>query len=366
MSVRGKPEPDDSELDDIETDDSKLDDSETDDSELDDSETNDSESDLDDSESELFSLLLFIWNHNKGTGGGKYAHIRNTIVSKILSQVKEKAFICHQEVKVNDDTARTIFLKNEKPDKYFYMSRKESSKRNDSTRQAISFPYELENYKIKNDDVKSDRATVGRHYSQLITVTRGEYKVSFVLVSYHAPHKAKNKKDKLKEFLEKMCEIADNEEVPVIVGGDFNFDVDEWRDSIMKEFKGRVNVAPIYKGIPGRPHETKIIDTFLVVYPKKTQYIVMLYTPVPVCPIPKDDHNGILHYSEEDYREIKRITQESYKEDHRNWKSILNKLLDHDLVMINIDIYPRMYILALLYSLLIVCSVHSQHFIYLF
>ena len=307
----------------------------------------------DDSKPEVkpFSLSFVTWNYNKGTKGGKFADIRNTIVPLMFSQVKETAFICHQEVTVKDDTARSKFFKN--PGKYFYMSRKESSKKN-STRQAISFLFKLkEKYSVEYCRVNSDKATIGRYYSQLITVTRREYEVCFVLVSYHAPHRVKkqNKIKILKEFLDKMCDIADKEETPVIVGGDFNLDVDEWRKSIMHEFKSRVFVAPIYDGIPDQPHSTKIIDTFLVVHPKETQYIVKLHTPVPICSIPKDnyfggnetkivrvDHYKVLHYSDDDYDKIKRVTQNSYKKDHRDWKSILNKLLDHDLVMINIDI----------------------------
>lgn len=148
-----------------------------------------------------------------------------------------------------------------------------------------------------------------------------------------------------------MCEYADEEKVPVIVGGDFNFSVDVWRDNIMKESGGRVDVAPLYNGVPGRPHSTKIIDTFLVVYPEFAQDIVKFHIPIPICPIPRPQYIGgnktkldnyddnpnskVLHYSDEDFCEVQDVIEEDYDDD---W-SVLQRL-DHDPVMVTIEYIP--------------------------
>lgn len=141
-------------------------------------------------EPDQFDLKFVTWNY--GPTGPKSASIRYTIVPLFFRQIEEEAFICHQEVTVNDKKAREIFFDEEPEESYFYQSRKE--KRGGSTRQAISFPYKFfpyifEKYNVKSERVSSDKATVGRYYSRLITVTCGEYGVRFVLVSLHAPYK---------------------------------------------------------------------------------------------------------------------------------------------------------------------------------
>ena len=269
------------------------------------------------------------WNY--GPTGRKFASIRDEIVPKLFDQIKREAFIFHQEVTVKDESARKKFLPGECEKNYFYQSRKENGR--GSTRQAISFPYKFfpfifEECNVRCERVMSDKATVGRYYSQLITVTRGEYGVSFVLVSLHAPHKVTGKKKHLKDFLKKMMEVADEEKVPVIVGGDFNYSVEKWRDKIIKESKGRVDVAPLYNGIPGRSRSTEIIDTFLVVYPEFTQDIVKFHIPIPICPTPKNGHIGgkktkldnydeypnskVLHYSTKDFRKVEDVIWDDY------------------------------------------------------
>ena len=121
------------------------------------------------------------------------------------------------------------------------------------------------------------------------------YGVSFVLVSFHVEHNGLTdveKKAKLIEFINKMHAIANAEKVPVIVGGDFSLDVEIWRDEFMREFEDRVNVAPLYNRVPDRPHSTKIIDTFLVIYPEFTQEIVTFHIPIPMHPTPKHECIG--------------------------------------------------------------------------
>ena len=221
-------------------------------------------------EPDRFFLKFVTWNY--GPTKESYASIRDKIVPLFFEQIKEEAFICHQEVTVQDKSARKKFFPGEHEKNYFYQSCKEKS--SGSTRQAISFPYilvpyEPEKYNVQSERVWSDRATVGRYYSQLITVTRGDYAVSFVLVSYHVPHKQEKEEKviKLIEFLEKMCKIAYEEEVPVIVAGDFNLDVYNCSDKKLKKFKDQnhhVVLAPSYKAEFHRL-EKPILDTFLVV-----------------------------------------------------------------------------------------------------
>ena len=328
---------------------------EPDDSEPDDSESDDSEPD--DSEPKPFSLPFVTWNYGPGISG-PFKDIRDTIVPLMFRQFE--AFICHQEVKVNDKAARKKFLDGEPEEDYFYKSRLENLKKGSSTRQAISFPYELEDYEIECERVRSDKVTVGRYCSQLITVTRKDHGVSFVLVSFHAKYigfSENERNDQLIVFFKKMHAIANEEEVPVIVGGDFNLDVDVWRYTIIDKVMDHVIVAPVYEAPPHRKQYSRIIDTFLVVHPKIIRNNVNLRKPIPICPIPIEGYIGgnetklvkfyskrrgkhsckVLHYSKEDHSELEDIIEEIYYGD----QLVLKKLLDHDPVMITIDITPR-------------------------
>ena len=297
-----------------------------------------------------FSLQLITWNYGRGGNihGYSFAKIRDIIVPLMFRQVKGTAIICHQEVSLIDKNARIKFL-DHKPKIDYYESCQEKGCPCKS-RQAISFPYKLGDYNIDCQDV-SDEFEVGvykqRYYSKLITVSRGVDKVRFVLVSLHAPYKVKKREKKLKEFLKDVCiTIADKENVPVIVGGDFNLDVTKWRNSIMAEFTGRVFVALPDDGVPDQPHSTKKIDTFLVVYPKFTPYIVDFQITIPICPIPMKGHITddetklvdlerskikLLHYNKSDFNKLN-ICEEKVSD--------LNKLIDHYPVMTTIDITP--------------------------
>ena len=300
-------------------------------------------------EPDPFYLKFVTWNY--GPTRESRASIRDKIVPLFFHQIKGEAFICHQEVTVIDESARKIFFPGSPEEDYFYQSRKERN--GGSTRQAISFPYKLvpysKEYNVRCERVMSDKATGGRYYSRLITVTCGDYEVSFVLVSLHAQYKQKEKEIELKTFLRKMCEIAVKEEVPVIVAGDFNLDVYNCSDEILKEFKHKkchVVFAPRYKQGFHREHKP-ILDTFLVASSEST---VKFHIPIPICPYGHKRSTKtelgyvypytkmLCYYSHEDYDDVfKEVTK------HGEYLSVLDRQLDHDPVMVTIKFTPMKY-----------------------
>ena len=91
----------------------------------------------------------------------------------------------------------------------------------------------------------------------------------FLLVSYHGKYNrmsANNRRIEISAFFKEICCIADMHRMSVIIGGDFNLKVDEWRDLVMKENNGRVEVAVKYEMGPRRKG-TDLLDTFAVVRP---------------------------------------------------------------------------------------------------
>ena len=109
----------------------------------------------------------------------------------------------------------------------------------------------------------------------------------FMLVSYHGKYyqmKEENRKIEILNFFEQMCVVADIHKMTVIIGGDFNLDIGQWKTEAEEKFKGRVFVAVKYEKGPRRRY-SNVIDTFAVVYPNcpSTEYtICILGNPTPV------------------------------------------------------------------------------------
>ena len=82
-------------------------------------------------------------------------------------------------------------------------------------------------------------------------------------------------------FFNLMCRLAQIENCSVIIGGDFNLEIQKWKEDVEQAFLGKVYVANVYQ--PAKDRDS-IIDTFAVVYPKSkaaASVICELSLPTP-------------------------------------------------------------------------------------
>jgi hypothetical protein len=71
------------------------------------------------------------------------------------------------------------------------------------------------------------------------------------------------------EYFGEMCKFADVLEQTIIIGGDFNLPVLDWKDEVEAKFQGLVSVA-LYVPIPRRWNRDRFIDTFAIVQPSNS------------------------------------------------------------------------------------------------
>ena len=122
----------------------------------------------------------------------------------------------------------------------------------------------LEELKIIED---SGPRVYGQELRLSHRIGHSKYVCDIIVLSYHAPYKTDNKVSKMVCFFEEMCKVADEEKKTLIIGGDFNLKVLEWKDEVEghSNLHGRVSVA-LYVASPNRWNEC--IDTFAIVHPK--------------------------------------------------------------------------------------------------
>ena len=95
--------------------------------------------------------------------------------------------------------------------------------------------------------------------------------IEILAVSFHSiyVYKDQMKYRYITLFFNLMCRLADEKGRPVLVGGDFNLAIPQWKWGVERIFKGRVQVADCYESTC-RGEQT--IDTFAVVYPEEKWY----------------------------------------------------------------------------------------------
>lgn len=179
------------------------------------------------------------------------------------------------------------------------------------------------------DDAKSKchyDDDIRRFYGAHFTIKDGDITHSFTLISYHGHHSGKtneNKKAEIKKFFIQMLEVAEIHKMTIIIGGDFNLAVEEWRGDAEKLGAGRIKVADEYK--PGELRKihgkSAVIDTFAVVYPPEgiPHTHCVMNTPVPVS-----QDEAVKHIK------VEKLTPERKEE--------LYKIMDHDVVTVNIKL----------------------------
>ena len=139
-----------------------------------------------------------------------------------------------------------------------------------------------------------------------------------------------------------MCDLADRLGQTIIIGGDFNLSILDWKEKVEKEFPERVSAA-LYIGTPRRWVRDKLIDTFAIVQPKSKQHRTAESTfneTMAIYPFPMAGRVGgdkettlqvyewfkYVHFSDEDLEAVKKIVKEKGEGDiHKITEKIQKK-----------------------------------------
>ena len=123
-------------------------------------------------------------------------------------------------------------------------------------------------------------------------------RASLIVVSTHIPHKesVEKKKAMIINLFEKMCSVANEKHKTVVVGGDFNLEISNWKKNVEKNSKKRVSIWN-YDPSPRRQGRG-VIDTFAIVYPiggrgrldRKSVDDCSIESCVPIYPLPLFGH----------------------------------------------------------------------------
>ena len=172
-----------------------------------------------------------------------------------------------------------------------------------------------------------------RAFARKLEVTQNGTKATVIVVSFHSIYKG-NRRRYIYLFFNLMCRLAHVHQCPVLIGGDFNLPVGDWRRDTERRFGSRVRVAAIYASTPRRSPKN-IIDTFAVVHPQGGRVTYTLSKPVAVYPFPDDVSDGSDHFvqfSRNNKKEIERLLPKT-RQGTTKW-SILQYDLDHDPVYV--------------------------------
>ena len=146
-----------------------------------------------------------------------------------------------------------------------------------------------------------------------------------------------------------MCRLAQVHECLVLVGGDFNLNMGDWKRDIERVFEDRVYVAETYQLTPHRRGKD-LIDTFAVVYPPGRRKVeCTLNTPTAVYPFPDDvrhdddDEFKVVTFTDREKERLKELLLENNHETRQgkpDW-NILKCDLDHDPVFVTVKLRKK-------------------------
>ena len=214
------------------------------------------------------NIDIVTWNIEKGTHSGSaagFTDMQRFLLSHHSNNYPE-AFFCLQEIKSSPFLLTT---------KHSYSDQSEGKLLKEA---GVAYPHLVANCDIKgtppprkDSSCRYNDVANCRFYGTIICIKDRSNGATheFLLVSYHGEYNqmsAKNRRIKISDFFKDMCRIADMHRMSVIIGGDFNLKVDEWRDLVMNENNGRVEVAVKYEMGPRRK-DKDLLDTFAVVHP---------------------------------------------------------------------------------------------------
>ena len=222
------------------------------------------------------TVELVTWNTNS-SGQGHISAIRDILICIVKEPIKH-CITFFQEIKIGAEAMRKKWRIDN--DCMIVMPPSDSGLREAAVstppkrKRLIYVPGEILNEPVlKSTGVKEEFAK--RMCGQQVTLKKkkgkSEYTANITVVSYHAPYKISDKLEKILEYFDEMCKFADTLNQTIIIGGDFNLSVLDWKDEVEDKFKDRVSVA-LYVGTPRRWNQDKLKDTFAVVQPSDPEY----------------------------------------------------------------------------------------------
>ena len=316
-------------------------------------------------------IKIVTWNPKRANKSkGHYADLQKLFTKFLFDRnLMSEALVCEQEV---TPTAVKNTCKKENLDATYAF-------RHETT---VISPKSGPVYSTREIEIQNERYDLSdlRCSGQVVTQELKGKKIEFILVSFHGEYSSisdDKKQQKIVTFINVLIKLANDYKLLVVVGGDFNIDVIEWKTNIEDKYGGQVIVAPLYAGIPNRRHAHKVIDTFIAVYPddRKNVPTCKFDIPIPIYMLPAKGYiKGIdnedrfvnypneshpcckvFNYSHEELQEIKEAIlnkqeanfEESYKDNNTHailplWPrcKILDEL-DHDPVMVTIELIPQ-------------------------
>ena len=175
-----------------------------------------------------------------------------------------------------------------------------------------------------------------RAFARKLEVTQNGTKATIIMVSFHSIHNQPNRRRYIYLFFNLMCRLAHIHQCPVLIGGDFNLPVGDWRRDTERGFGSQVHVAELYPPTHRRRHDN-IIDTFAVVHPLGARVMCTLNKPVAVYPFPDHVRDGSDHFKVAEFTDSNKEKIEGLLPRTRlgtpNWR-ILWHDLDHDPVCV--------------------------------
>ena len=287
--------------------------------------------------------------------------------SELLCYRIPKAFLCEQEVR-DKTVLNTSTSKDGKLDDSF--SKEPGKKTNRGQVVLILGSESVGDTDWEGSEIPPDAYDLSKLRCSGKCVYKEDIEKSFILVSFHGEKNRKQgntshlsngeKNDKLKSFnhtqedpdclsdsvhvsinmyklelfINEMRKLANVYELVVIVGGDFKYEIIDWKTNIEVKYGGQVVVAPLYAGVPNRRHAKNVTDTFIAVYPddRKNVPTCKFHTPIPICMLPTTGYVGddetefvnypndvhpcckVLYYSHKELQELKTTILNASKE----------------------------------------------------
>ena len=159
-------------------------------------------------------------------------------------------------------------------------------------------------------DLKVEEVFRSRMYGRIVTIKHKigstEYSSKIVALSFHARYKVSEKSLEIMLFFDEMIKLANNMRKTIIIGGDFNIHVSQWKYDVETKYPGQVIVAR-YKASPRR--RDRLIDTFARVHPtsEADQTPCSFKKTTALYPFPVDRHVGGNETGLEDYPSTEKV-----------------------------------------------------------
>lgn len=289
------------------------------------------------------SLDMLTWNIAGSKSEGHFAAIRDTLMPIVRRQLPDYCVSFLQEISTGAQSVKgwgfdDLVLSSEGGKKEAGMSIPQRQIKPT----LIELGTILRELQLRDLGVK-DKFTqrmCGRNVTiKYKTLDENEFIAKVTMISYHALYRRLDKEQRkamMLDYFETMCNLADEFQQTIIIGGDFNLPVLDWKDKVETKFSHRVFVA-LYVGTPRHWDCDRVIDTFALVQPRNPEHQTAKSTfqeTMAIYPFPMAGHVGVdqptrlynypsdenqwfkyLHFGERDLKSVKDIVKEKAKSD---------------------------------------------------